>query len=76
MTEPTNNPSQWCSFCGQQGHARDDCPRRSESQTRAIKALVIILLIVLVALGLYIGIHTWYVDTHCTTILGTRVCKK
>lgn len=21
------------------------------------------------------GAHTWYVDTHCTTVLGTQVCQ-
>jgi hypothetical protein len=20
-------------------------------------------------------LHTWYVDTHCTMVLGTQVCK-
>jgi hypothetical protein len=41
-----------------------------------MKTLGSLLLIVLIAVAGWIGFRTWYVDTHCTMILGTQVCEQ
>ena len=39
-----------------------------------MKTLGSLLFIVVIAVVGWIGFHAWYVDTHCTMILGTQVC--
>lgn len=48
-------------------------PQRPPSDP--IRVLIIIALIVIIIVVAGIGLHTWYVDTHCTEILGTQVCQ-
>ena len=40
-----------------------------------MKALIGIALVMAIALMGWFGFHTWYVDTHCATILGTQICE-
>ena len=37
--------------------------------------LIGIALVMAISLMGWVGFHTWYVDTHCTSILGTQVCE-
>jgi hypothetical protein len=39
-----------------------------------MKTLGSLLIIAVIAVVGWIGFHAWYVDTHCTMILGTQVC--
>lgn len=38
---------------------------------------VLITLAVLLVLGIagWFAFHQWYVDTHCTMVLGTQICR-
>lgn len=31
--------------------------------------------VVLLLIAIYYGLHMWWVDTHCTMFLGSRVCQ-
>ena len=40
-----------------------------------MKILVGIAAVVVIVVVGWIGLRTWYVDTHCTMVLGTQVCS-
>ncbi len=80
-----------CAVCGQPRVAHDPvtgrCPPPPSSRNRFGWALLdgldmvgksviigIVLFVVLVVAGYFIW-HAWFVDTHCTTVLGSQVCK-
>lgn len=67
------------------GGWRDDPPAHAEAVTArirspwwftAFKLFVVVMLIALVGVPLLRwGYTQYYVSTHCTTVLGTRVCR-
>lgn len=40
-----------------------------------MKIIISILAAVALAIAISVGLHALYVDTHCTTVLGTQVCQ-
>lgn len=81
MTEKTAMPP--CSLCHvpYERHLNGQCPY-TPTQYRPgwghdlVKGITIAVLI-FIALVIFgpILYHTWYVDTHCTMVLGTQVCR-
>lgn len=80
------DPYPECAMCGYPRTAHDPvtgaCPRR---RTREIVAdvlfdglkgtiIAVVIFIVLVIAGIW-GYHKWWTSTHCTTVVGTQVCK-
>lgn len=39
-----------------------------------MKALVAVTCMFILVAGGWFALRQWYIDTHCTTILGTQVC--
>jgi hypothetical protein len=55
-----------------QREAQRRCPARPIDPARVL--VIIALIVIIFAVGLH-GVHAWYVDTHCTEVLGTQVCQ-
>lgn len=41
----------------------------------AVRVLLIILLVVAIGAIIWLVLRQWWIDQHCATILGTRVCR-
>jgi len=49
--------------------------RGHDSEGEVMKVVWTLVGIVVLVMLAYFGYHAWYVDTHCTEILGTQVCQ-
>lgn len=81
MTHQTTMPP--CSACHApyERHLNGQCPytptRYKDGWGHSIGVGVLIAILIFIALLIAgpIIYHTWYVDTHCTMVLGTQVCR-
>ena len=74
-----------CSFChGDYGdHLGGRCPHVPDRQYKRIdsglimleKIIIVVIAVVIVAFLLRWAYTEYYISTHCTTVLGTRVCQ-
>lgn len=58
-----------CMDCQQQGPRDHRAGRGHPSDLPTVIAVIVIAILLIVL------VRTWYVDTHCTMVLGTQVCR-
>jgi hypothetical protein len=84
-TEVRNEPNMPpCSHChapfadhieGRCPYTRTQYQRGNSGNAQILVAFGVIVGVLLILFMVWFAYHTWWVDTHCTTVLGTQVCQ-